>query len=142
MKRSTRLLFVATGVLALTAMAMPQLKQLLKVVGVGAAVSQFGPDMNRAINRLTKHKDTPAMSTKVVPIIRVGIGAQSAIGAAQVSGPKRILDKVKAVAQPYTKLFNEIEVRALIPIASNKPDLKNLKPVQGVGVTGIVDLRL
>lgn len=142
MKAHPRILLAVAATLALTAVAAPQLRQVLKVVGVGAAVKQFGPDINKAINGLTKHKDTPTKTTKVVPIIRIGLGAQSAIGAAQVTGPKSAVDKVQVVAQPFTKLFNEIEVRALIPVASTRPDINNLKAVDGVGVTGIVDLRL
>ena len=54
---------------AMTAMAAPQIKQVIKILGVGAAVKQFGPDINREFNKLTGHKDTNASYTKVVPII-------------------------------------------------------------------------
>jgi len=141
-KPHLRVLLAAAAVLVLAAAAAPQLRQVLRVVGVGAAVQQFGPDINRAINGLTNHRDTPTKTTKVVPILRIGIGAQSAIGAAQITGPKSAVDQVRAVAQPFTKLFNEVEVRALIPVATDRPNLEDLRPVEGVGVTGIVDLRL
>ncbi len=67
---SQRKLALAVGfVLALTAIGGAQFKQILKIIGVGAAVSHFGPDINKAVNSLTKHKDTLAYATKVVPII-------------------------------------------------------------------------
>jgi hypothetical protein len=132
-------LAVAT-LMALSAFAAPQLKELLKIAGVGAAVKQFGPDINKAINGLTKHKDTNTMTTKVVPILSVGVG-KGAIGAAQVIGPRSAVSKVQAVAQVEGSLFGEIRFKALIPISS-KEVLKDIKRVDGVGVSGIVDLKL
>ena len=135
--------FVAV-LLAATAMGAPQIKQIIKILGVGAAVKQFGPDINREFNKLTGHKDTPQSYTKVVPIITIGIrGARGAIGAAQVMGAKKNVDKVKAVASPELSMFGEINLRAMIPIDSmNVGDPKNIKAVDGVGVSGIVDLKL
>ena len=72
----------------------------------------------------------------------VGIGRSSAIGAAQVMGPKSLVDKVKAVASPEAELFGrEIRIRALIP-TSNKTITDKFETVDGVGVSGIVDLKL
>jgi hypothetical protein len=48
---------------------------------------------------------------------------------------------VKAVAQPEAKVFGELRIRALIPVES-KNVIQNIKKVEGVGVTGIVDLKL
>ena len=126
----------------LTSVAMPQIKQIIKVVGVGAAVRQFNKDINRAINKLANRSDTAERMTKVVPILTVGIGKSNAIGAAQVTGPKKLVDTVEAVAAPETELFGkEIRIRAMIPVSSG--DLgKGIKAVDGVGVSGIVDLKL
>lgn len=126
---------------ATLAIAEPQIKQVIKILGVGVAVKQFGPQINKEINKLSKHTDTPAETTRVVPIITIGVGDTSYVGAAQVTGPKWKVDKVAAVAEPSIMLFKEIKVNALIPVSS-KDVIKDIKTVQGVGVTGIVDLRL
>jgi len=137
-----RIIAVSTVTLAITALAAPQIGQLIKIVGVGAAVKQFGPQINKGINGLSKHKDTYASTTKVVPIISIGVGTQSAIGAAQVMGPRNKVDTVVAVAQPSGDFFgHEIRLRALIPVASQDVT-KGIKEVDGVGVSGIVDLKL
>jgi len=130
--------------LAATAMGAPQIKQVIKILGVGAAVKQFGPDINKEFNKLTGHKDTTQSYTKVVPIITVGVkNSRGAIGAAQVMGAKANVEKVKAVASPEISMFGEINLRAMIPIDSmDVKDVKNIKAVDGVGVSGIVDLKL
>lgn len=140
MKLNRKLLLALAGALALTTVAAPQLKELIKVVGVGAAVKQFGPQINSAINSATKHKDTNASATKVVPILSIGVG-RGAIGAAQVMGPKAKLDKVQAVAQVEGTLLGEIRFRGLVPVSS-KDVIKDIRRVDGVGVSGIVDLKL
>lgn len=139
--RSKKVVFVAAGVLAVSALAAPQIKQVIKILGVGAAVKQFSPQINKEINKLAKHTDTPLLSTKVVPILSMGLNTTGTIGAAQVTGPKRLIDKVQAVAEPQAKLFGEITITALIPVSS-KDVIKDIKKVDGVGVSGIVDLRL
>ena len=134
------LAFVAA--LGLTAIGASQIKQLIKIVGVGAAVSKFGPQINTAINKLSSHKDTVTMTTKVVPIISAGINSRQAIGAAQVMGPKSKVDQVQAVAQLEQDLLGrEVKIRAMIPISS-KDVVKDIKKVEGVGISGIVDLKL
>jgi len=135
---------VAVATLAIAAFATAQLMEAIKIIGVGAAVKQFGPQINREFNKLTGHKDTNTNFTKVVPIITIGINTRGAIGAAQVMGAKKNVDKVQAVAAPEVDLFGrEIKIRALIPVAStNITDPKKIKAVDGVGVSGIVDLKL
>lgn len=143
MKIRTILKSAAVGVslIAVGAFASPQITQILKVLGVGAAVQKFGPEINRGINKLSKHTDTYEQTTKVVPILSIGVGKSSAVGAAQVMGPKPQVAQVKAVAAPETELFGkEIRIRAMIPIANEKGN--DLRPVPGVGVSGIVDLKL
>ena len=143
-KNAFRIGLVIVALFAVSAFAVPQIKQVIKIFGVGAAVKQFGPDINREFNKLTGHTDTEDSFTKVVPIITVGIrGARGAIGAAQVMGAKANVDKVKAVASPELTMFGEINLRAMIPIDSmNVGDPKNIRAVDGVGVSGIVDLKL
>jgi len=126
------------------ALATAQLMEAIKIIGVGAAVKQFGPQINREFNKLTGHKDTNNSFTKVVPIITIGLNTRGAIGAAQVMGSKVNVQKVQAVAAPEADLFGrEIKIRALIPVSStNITDVKSIKAVDGVGVSGIVDLKL
>lgn len=134
-------IFAILMTLALAVVASAQLMELIKIVGIGAAVQKFGPELNRALNKLTNHKDSAKKWTKVVPILSVGVGGgSSAIGAAQVTGPKSQVEKVNAVASPELNFLGEVRVRALIPVASK--DLKSIKNVEGVGVSGIVDLKL
>jgi hypothetical protein len=128
-------------IVAATAVAMPQIRQIIKIVGVAAAVKQFGPQINTSLNRLSSHTDTEKAATKVVPIISAGVNSRKAIGAAQVMGPKSMVDKVGAVAQLDQDLFGrEVKIRAMIPIEGN--DVTKLRRVEGVGVSGIIDLRL
>jgi hypothetical protein len=137
----TRRAALIVGALLITTLAGAQLGQIIKVAGVGAAVSRFGPDINKGFNQLTKWKDTPKVKTKVVPIITGGIGSRKGIGAAQVMGPPAEVDKVKSVAQLEQSLFGEIRIQALIPISSDRI-VENIRRVDGVGVSGVVDLRL
>ncbi|MDX2065956.1 MAG: hypothetical protein SFX74_09465 [Fimbriimonadaceae bacterium] len=128
-------------IVAATAVAMPQIRQIIKIVGVAAAVKQFGPQINSAMNKLASHSDSDVAATKVVPIISAGVNSRKAIGAAQVMGPKSRVEKVGAVAQLDQDLFGrEIKIRAMIPIEGN--DVTKLRRVEGVGVSGIIDLRL
>ncbi|MEX2243471.1 MAG: hypothetical protein WD716_06445 [Fimbriimonadaceae bacterium] len=145
MKRHlVRITVFAAVLAAMTAVATPQIMQVIKILGVGAAVKQFGPDINREFNKITGHKDTNSRFTKVVPIITVGVkNARGAIGAAQVVGTKAQVQKVQAVASPEISMFGEINLRAMIPVDStNITDVKKIKAVDGVGVSGIVDLKL
>jgi hypothetical protein len=138
----TKALIVVGLVAVSSALAFnpPQVRELLKVLGVGAVVQRFGPDINKAINKLTSHKDTRVSKTKVVPILSVG--SRQAIGAAQVMGPAVDVDKVNAVAQLDQDIFGrEVKIRALVPITS-KDVLKDLRRVENVGISGIVDLKL
>lgn len=143
MKINRKLAISVAAMLTLTAVGSAgQIKQVIKLIGVGAAVKQFGPDINKALNRLTNHSDTYDMTTKVVPIISGGIGGRTAIGAAQVTGPRDKVEQVQAVAQLDQDLFGrEVKIRAMIPISSREI-LKDLSRVEGVGVSGIIDLRL
>jgi len=136
--KKVRTIAIASS-LALAALAAPQVGQLIKVIGIGAAVQKFGPEMNKGINKLTDHTDTVRAWTKVVPIISVG--SRKAIGAAQVTGPKADVETVKAVAQLDQNLFGrEVKIRALVPIDSK--GVENIHRVENCGVSGIVDFKI
>ena len=145
MQKTRKTLFLAlaaTVAMGSLATAQIDLGDVIKVGGVVAVVSAFGKDINSAINKLTKHKDSRTLKTKVVPILSVGIGQSSAVGAAQISGPPNRVDQVVAVAQPEAQILgNQVRVRGLIPVSS-KDVVKEIKVVGGVGVTGLVDIRL
>ncbi len=142
MKINKRFAIVVAGVMALTAIGAPQLREAIKIIGVGAAVQKFGPDINKAMNRLTKHTDSSSNWTKVVPILTVGIGKSNAIGAVQVKGPRSRVERVRAVAAPETELFGkEIRIRAMIPVSNTNVSTR-IDTVDGVGISGIVDLKL
>jgi hypothetical protein len=134
-----KLALITAGVLAITAIAAPQLKQILKVGGAVAVVSAFGKDIDKQFNKLWNRKETSRVQTKVVVILSVGNRGQ-AIGIAQVMGPKADVDKVVAVAQPEFRL-HDVRLRALIPVSS-KNVVEDIKVVENVGVSGIIDLKL
>lgn len=137
-----KLTLAILGTFALGAIAATQLDQLIKIGGVAAVVNNFGKDMNKGINGLTGHRDTAKMKTKVVTILSVGVGRSSAVGAAQIMGPPSLVDKVAAVAQPEADLLGgTIRLKALIPVSS-KDVIKSIRKVDGVAVTGIVDIKL
>ena len=145
MKQNVRkALFVGIAFLGIAAIGGSQIRQIIKVLGVGVAVDKCGGEINKQLNKLTRHTDTDQNFTKVVPIIGIGIGAKSAIGAAQVKGSRANVEKVRAVASPEIELFGkEIRIRAMIPVSTDKvTDKANIKAVDGVGVSGIVDLKI
>lgn len=121
-----------------------QIMQVIKVLGVGVAIDKFGPQINKEFNKLLNHKDSDQNYTKVVPIISIGVGSKSAIGAAQVKGAKVNVEKVRAVAAPEVELFGrELRLRGMIPVSTGEVKSKSdIKPVDGVGVSGIVDIKL
>ena len=141
MKRNKRVLLISLLVACiLSTSAYAQLDKVLKGGGIAYLVSQFGPEINKTINKLTK-TDTSSgdFDTKVVPVLSAGTGAYA--GAVQVAGPRAEVAKVQAVAQIEGK-FNPLgmRVRALVPISSK--DVKDIRRVKGVGVSGLLDVKL
>ncbi len=140
--RTTKIVAPILMVALLAPIATPQIGQLIKLVGIWEVTKRYGGDVNNAFNKLVKRDPESSKMTKVVPIISGGIGGRKAVGMVQVSGPKRYLDTVKAVAQLEQDLFGkEIRIRAMIPIDQDTI-AKDIKPVEQVGITGIVDLKL
>lgn len=135
-----RKILIVSAAVAITALGAAQLKELIKIVGVGVAVDRFGGDINKAVNKLSGHTDTMTMTTKVVPILSVGRG-RGAIGAAQVMGTRDRVNQVKAVAQIEGEFLGEFRIKALIPVAT-KDVVQNVRRVEGVGVSGVLDLKL
>ncbi len=117
-----------------------QFGDLLKGGGIAFLVSKFGKDINKAVNKLTKTEDrAETYATKVVPIISVGSGKEA--GACQIMGAPEAVDKVQSVAQLEGKVsILNVRMRGLIPIEGK--DVSHLKRVVGVGVSGLIDVKL
>ncbi len=118
------------------------LKDAAKAVGIGILIEKLAGPINSFVNQIMlTHGAENKETTKVVPILTVG--AQGAIGAAQVCGPDDLVNQVRAVIQfeeSYDAMGQKLRVRALIPNGSKNP-LK-IERVYGVGVTAIIDGKL
>ncbi len=114
---------------------------ILKGAGIILVINQFGGELNKFINKLTLNKGVGVEDrTKVVPIISVGQGGYA--GAAQVSGPAHLVDKVKAVAQLEANMSGKtFRIKVLIPVSSEDV-VKKIQRVSGVGVSAVIDVRL
>jgi hypothetical protein len=123
-----------------------QLGSILKGGAIVIAVDKFSGDIDRFVNTITGNRtNNAAESTRVVPILTIGGGTYA--GAVQVSGPKNLVDTVKAVAQleGRTKLplVGDIRGRALVPISDRSvANEKSLNRVKGVGVSALIDIKL
>ena len=123
-----------------------QLGSILKGGAIVVLVDKFGGDIDRFVNGITGNRtNNTAEATRVVPILTIGGGTYA--GAVQVSGPKNLVDTVKAVAQVEGRtklpLVGDIRGRALIPISNrNVGDKNSLSRVKGVGVSALIDIKL
>lgn len=135
---------LALGIAVLVPPVGAQLDKVLEGAGIVVIVDRFGGEINRAVNKLTGDPGRVAGNkTKIVPILSVGQGAYA--GAAQVSGPARAVDSVKAVAQieGNVKVGVSLRMKGLIPVSNrNVKNSIGLERVYGVGITGLVDTKL
>jgi len=76
---------------------------------------------------------------KTVAIVSFGEGAR--LGIARVNGPQSAVDRVQAVAQLETSFKDYLDIEIYVPISTKVPG-QILDRVQGVGVTGVGDLRI
>jgi hypothetical protein len=81
----------------------------------------------------------PTLRTKMVPILSAGTGIR--LGLAQVTGPKRNVDDVKAVAELQTEWKRAARARLYVPI-SDLNVTKGIHRVPRVGVSGLANVRL
>jgi hypothetical protein len=150
MRRASRLLILslaillfAGGIAAVAPMARAafDLGGVLKGAAIVFLVDKFADDLNKFINNLTANKGVNvAEQTKVVPILSIGQGGY--VGAAQVVGPADEVEKVKAVAQLEANMSGKtFRIKILVPVES-KDIVKNLKRVNGVGVSALIDVRI
>ena len=111
----------------------------VKVLGIGFAVKQFGPQINKLVNTVLGQKGLAYDgATKVVPILSLGNGAH--IGGAQVQGPEEQVRQVKGVGQVEVPL-GRVRGKALIPVDTLTPT-KGYDKVKGTGVSAIIDFRI
>lgn len=136
---------VAFVVLALAAVsfAVAQIKidigDLLKIGGIALVVDRFGPEIDKAVDDLQGFNERQAAMTKVVPIISAGSGTH--VGAAQVMGPASEVQRVRAVAQVEGTVFGGVvRIKALIPVSTTS--VTNIRRVDGVGVSAIIDIKI
>ena len=127
--------------------ARAQLRDVLTGGAVLVAVDRFGGQIDTALNRLLGRSGAGGdQATKVVPILSVGRGAYA--GAVQVTGPQRLVNQVRAVAQVEGSarlpgIRTQTRLRGLVPISSRSVTrLESLQRVNGVGVSALVDVRL
>lgn len=147
--QKTRLaaLLIAVALLSgVTGAYAQDITAIIKTIGIGAAVRMFAPQINTFINNLLAARDARTQqTTKVVPILSLSIGVdapgRAAIGAAQVAGPARAVQRVQAVAAIDANFSGVWQIRALIPVDSLEP-WRQLRRVVGVGVSAIIDVRI
>jgi len=118
------------------------LGDIIKVFGIGYAVSAFSKPINDFINRAMGEQEAAVMgATKVVPILSVGTGGF--IGAAQVVGAPDKVRTVQAVGQLETRFEDRFSMRVLIPITTKRVTGRGApKGVSGTGVSALVDFRI
>ena len=146
MKFTRSLTLVALGVLlGQTPAVRAQIDKTLKGTLILFAVDRYGKDINKFVNEVTRTQDIGDEAvTRVVPILTVGNGTYA--GAAQVNGPRRLVDAVRAVAQMEGEkriIQPTVRVRGLIPVSDRAvKSLETLKRVPGVGVTATLEVKL
>lgn len=114
---------------------------LIKIFGIGWAVSHFGDQIDNAINSLLAQHDAKINGlTKVVPVVAVGKGG-TAVGAVQVMGPAAQVKQVQAVAEVNVAL-GKLRGRGLVPISAKSATGTSLKMVSGVGVSANIKFPL
>jgi len=114
--------------------------EVLRGAAIGYAVKQSAGGLDKFINTVTLQKGLSSkLDTKVVPILSVG--EKGYVGGAQVAGPANLVKDVKAVFQ-YEKAFDNgrYRIKALVPSSSLNP--LQLKRVEKVGVSAIIDVAL
>lgn len=140
---TSKTIALATLVIAAVSVAVAQIKidigDLLKIGGIALVVDRFGPEIDKAVDDLQGFSPQQAAMTKVVPIISAGSGTH--VGAAQVMGPASEVQKVRAVAQVEGTIFGGVvRIKALIPVSTTS--VSNIRRVDGVGVSAIIDIKI
>lgn len=108
---------------------------LVKIFGIAWVVRQFDDEIDNAINGVLAQSEARiAGATKVVPILRVGEGGGTAVGAAQVMGPQQQVRTTEVVAEVELSI-GDLRGRALIPVSTRRGLDRSPDGVPGVGVS-------
>lgn len=120
------------------------LGDILKGGAIILAVDKFGGEIDRFVNKLLGDPSKDGVTdTKVVPILSIGKGTYA--GAAQVTGPRALVQTVRAVAQVEGDANIGVRLRAkgFIPISDRSVrSADSLKRVNGCAVSGFIDVKL
>ncbi len=126
------------GLLSTSAPAI-SLGSVLKVGGIAFLVSEYGDQIDRAINNALGERQAAIRgATKVVPILSLGRGGY--IGAAQVVGAPAQVPRVKAVVQLEAR-FGSFRGTVLVPVATSRAT-SSPERVSGTGVSAVVEFRI
>jgi hypothetical protein len=115
------------------------------VLSVGAfgvahhSAQAAGKDRKEASRRADYDDPYPELKKKIVPIL--SFGSSINIGAAQVQGEERDVDRCKAVAQLETDYKDVARIKILVPVQSENV-IKNIDRVPGVSVSAIADVAI
>lgn len=114
--------------------------KIVKGLGLAVLTVALADQLDDFINTITLNKGVPTHAeTKVVPVLSLGSGTR--VGAAQVTGPKDLVDKTKIVVQIETKFSQKnLDVEIFVPSDSMNP--LEFNRVEGVGVSALIDLKL
>ena len=116
------------------------LEKGIKIAGVKMAIDQYGGKLNSVINKFMDQNDVSTNSASKVVTIVSPIGNKH-IGAAQVVGSQKAVDKVGAVAQLETSFMDKLfRIKVLVPIEGK--DASKIKRVPGVGVSTVIDVKI
>ncbi|MFP4250785.1 MAG: hypothetical protein ACLFU7_14080 [Armatimonadota bacterium] len=108
---------------------------LVKIFGIGWVVDRFAGEINSTINNVLAQREAEiAGATKVVPILRVGEGGGTAVGAAQVQGPRARVRNCEAVAEIELEM-GSLRGRALLPVSTRSELTSSIRGISGVGVS-------
>jgi hypothetical protein len=129
---------LAAFLLATAAYAL-DLGNVVKVLGIGFVVNQYGGEIDSFLTKALNEREAAAKgATKVVPILSLGGGGY--IGAAQVVGNPENVQRVKAVFQLEGK-FGSARARVLVPTTTDKVS-GNPDRAKGVGVSAVIEFKI
>ena len=105
-------------------------------------VERHGDEVNDFMNKLSKNETYGrGYATKVVNVVSFGKGMR--VGVVQVIGPQAQVARVRAVVQLEGQIsLLDLRVRGLVPINNDRGIFTGVERVEGVGVSGIIDIDL
>lgn len=115
------------------------LGNVVKVLGIGFVVSQYGGKIDKFVTSTLGERGAAAQgATKVVPILSLGGGGY--VGAAQVVGTPESVQRVKAVFQVEGNIGSfrpRIFIPAYVDKAAGAPER-----AKGVGVSAVIEFKI